>query len=96
IDNSQRTFHGALLDAEILADVYLAMTGGQSGLFEEGVGASQPGVVGEQIRRLDPDRPRLPVVRASERELAAHNAWLDELDKESEGRCVWRRAEGVQ
>lgn len=95
IDNSQRTFHGALLDAEILADVYLAMTGGQSGLFEDHAGHAQLGVVRVEIRRLDPDRPRLPVIRASAEELQAHLAWLEELDKATEGRCIWRQLDSA-
>ena len=91
IDNSQRTFHGALLDAEILADVYLAMTGGQSGLFEDHADPAQLGAARVQIRRLDPNRPRLAVIRASDEELQAHAAWLNELDKATEGRCIWRQ-----
>ncbi len=79
IDNSQRTFHGALLDAEILADVYLAMTGGQSGLFEEARGAQRAGLGEQIVRQLDPNRPPLLIIRASAEELAAHDAWLAEL-----------------
>ena len=95
IDNSQRTFHGALLDAEILADVYLAMTGGQSGLFEDHAGPAQLGAARVQIRRLDPNRPRLAVIRASDEELQAHAAWLNELDKATEGRCIWRQLDSA-
>ena len=95
IDNSQRTFHGALLDAEILADVYLGMTGGQTGLFEDHAGPARLGVAQVEVRRLDPDRPRLLVIRASAEELQAHRAWLDELDKATEGRCVWRQLDTV-
>lgn len=91
IDNTQRTFHGALLDAEILADAYLAMTGGQTALFEEGVGSMHLGAAKFEIRRLDPNRPALLVIRASDEELTAHRAWLEELDKQTEGRCVWRQ-----
>jgi DNA polymerase III subunit epsilon len=96
IDNTQRTFHGALLDAEILADVYLAMTGGQTGLFEEGAGSMHLGAPKFEIRPLDPNRPALAVIRASDEELAAHRAWLEELDKQSGGRCVWRQIETSQ
>ncbi len=100
VDNSQRTLHGALLDAEILADVYLAMTGGQTGLFEETHShlrnATASNVVAPtDIRRLDPNRPKLPVIPASAEELAAHQAWLDELDKKSGGKCVWKKIEVV-
>jgi len=91
IDNSQRTLHGALLDAEILADVYLAMTGGQTGLFEEGRDGSQQRLGDSAVRRLDPSRPPLLVIQANEQELAAHRAWLDALDRQSEGRCVWKQ-----
>ncbi|MDO8596312.1 MAG: DNA polymerase III subunit epsilon, partial [Sulfuricaulis sp.] len=77
VDNSSRTLHGALLDAEILADVYLAMTGGQTGLFEDThshlKNATATNVVTpSDIRRLDPNRPKLPVIPASAEELAAH------------------------
>lgn len=95
IDNSQRTFHGALLDAEILADVYLAMTGGQSGLFEDHAGHTQGGAAQVEIRRIDPDRPRLPVIHASVEELQAHAAWLEDLDKATEGHCIWRQLESA-
>jgi DNA polymerase III subunit epsilon len=93
VDNSQRELHGALLDAEILADVYLMMTGGQTALFsyEE----SETAVVGPEtleIVRLAVDRPRLRVIVASALELTRHGAMLDELDKLSRGNCVWRRA----
>lgn len=91
VDNSSRTLHGALLDAEILADVYLAMTGGQTRLFEELHGGSKSGAVQASARRLDPNRPLLPVVAVSPDELAAHRAWLEELDKASGGRCLWKQ-----
>jgi DNA polymerase-3 subunit epsilon len=92
IDNSQRTLHGALLDAEILADVYLAMTGGQVTLFAEGGDPGQADAgVATQVRRVDPDRARLPVIRASGEELQAHEQWLAELDRAVGGSCVWRQ-----
>jgi len=94
VDNSHRTLHGALLDAEILADVYLAMTGGQTGLFEDSHGAAPSAASSappSDIRRLDPNRPQLPVIAANAEELAAHQAWLDEIDKKSSGRCVWKK-----
>jgi DNA polymerase-3 subunit epsilon len=91
VDNSGRTLHGALLDAEILADVYLAMTGGQTALFEEARHSSQPAAVSAEIRRLAADRPRLAVIAPSAEELAAHQAWLDELDKKSGGQCLWKQ-----
>jgi DNA polymerase III subunit epsilon len=91
IDNSQRTLHGALLDAEILADVYLAMTGGQSALVleqERDEAAAQQRV----IRRPPESRPALPVIRASAVELALHEHRLDAIDRASGGACVWRRS----
>jgi DNA polymerase-3 subunit epsilon len=99
IDNSQRELHGALLDAEILADVYLAMTGGQVALSLEGLregGAVQAATV----QRLDPDRPPLRILRATAEEAAAHADYLDVIQKKSGGACVWTRlawgeAEGV-
>jgi DNA polymerase III subunit epsilon len=98
VDNSQRSLHGALLDAEILADVYLAMTGGQAALFEESHSHLKSATTGNisapsDIRRLDPSRPRLPVIAPSAEELAAHADWLDELDKKSGGKCVWKKLE---
>lgn len=91
IDNSQRDLHGALLDAQILADVYLAMTGGQTALSLEAEEAGADGVVTRGIRRLAPERPPLAVVRASAEELHAHEAWLARLDEASGGTCLWRR-----
>ena len=93
IDNSQRTLHGALLDAEILTDVYLAMTGGQTALFQD---AGQPlpaGAVGAGPVSVDRDRTPLPVIRASAGELAAHVAWMDEIDRKSGGKCIWKKIE---
>jgi len=90
VDNTQRTLHGALLDSEILADVYMAMTGGQTGLFEDRTGA---GDIGAQsaMKRIDSERPPLPVLQPDAEELAAHEAWLDRPDKKSENGALWRR-----
>ncbi len=85
IDNSQRQKHGALLDAEILAEVYLAMTGGQSVLFQEEQGVEQGSGEGQGIRRLPAGRPALAVVRASAEEQAAHEAFLESLGDD----CLW-------
>ncbi|MGD8931592.1 MAG: DNA polymerase III subunit epsilon [Chromatiales bacterium] len=87
IDNSHRELHGALLDAEILADVYLRMTGGQALLsLDNGNGETSSGVAAE-IRRLPKGRWRLKVVPASPQELEAHEARLDSMGE----KCVWRR-----
>jgi len=95
VDNSQRELHGALLDAEILADVYLAMTGGQTALelasFEAEASAAMRQDGG--IRRLTLVGATLKVVRASVEDLAAHEKQLERLDKVSGGKTVWRTAE---
>jgi DNA polymerase-3 subunit epsilon len=94
VDNSNRTLHGALLDAEILADVYLAMTGGQAGLFEEPRNASaKSNAAVSEVRRLDTDRPRLAMPVPTADELAAHHAWMQEIDKKSGGKCLWNQIE---
>ena len=91
IDNSQRTLHGALLDAEILADVYLAMTRQQDSLFVQESAATVRRK--QESRRAAPprSRPSLLVIRASAEECASHDQYLDMLDKKSGGACVWRR-----
>jgi len=89
IDNSHREKHGALLDAEILADVYLAMTGGQATLSLDS--AIDPGAARAREQERGPlHRPAaLRVVPASADELAAHAGRLTAIDKASGGRCVW-------
>jgi len=89
IDNSQRQKHGALLDAEILAEVYLAMTGGQSTLLLDAGSEESEGVTGSVVRPLSGDRPPLPVIHASEAELALHQACLEAIDEASGGNCLW-------
>lgn len=94
-DNRDRTYHGALLDAEILADVYLAMTGGQVGLAlgqEESEAGAGPR--SEGLRRLAPGRAPLPVIRADSEELRRHEERLAILDKAAGGACLWRRLGG--
>ena len=95
IDNTSRTLHGALLDAEILAEVYLAMTGGQAslGLGADGSDASGSGIgdADVAIRRLPADRHPLTVLRASSAELERHEAKLQELDQ-SAGEALWRKS----
>lgn len=85
IDNSHRELHGALLDAEILADVYLLMTGGQFSLLDVDESEAEKK---QEIVRLSADRPRLKVVSCTEKELEAHQKRLEEITKES-GECVW-------
>lgn len=93
VDNSQRDLHGALLDAEILADVYLAMTGGQTALQLGGANeaASTGAAVSSDIRRLAAQRPSLPVIRASAEELEAHARNLDTIATASDGEVLWRK-----
>ena len=96
VDNTQRELHGALLDARILADVYLAMTGGQKALFalDDDEGQANDQGTERGIRRLSADRPVLAVVRPGERELQAHEALLDRIDKAS-GAARWRQQGGA-
>ena len=91
VDNSQRDLHGALLDAEILADVYLAMTGGQTtfALSDAEVNEAAGNSGGERIIRLAPDRAPLLVIAPSAEELAAHEAQLDAIAS-SAGKVLWR------
>lgn len=94
IDNSERALHGALLDAEILADVYLAMTGGQSRLLLET--EMEPEVVTimanqAPVVRLSKDRAPLPVILASATEQEAHTRQLEGIDRTSGGKCIWLR-----
>ena len=92
IDNSQRELHGALLDAEILADVYLTMTGGQVSLSLDSHVDSN-GQRRSTIQRVAADRQPLPVLKADEAEIQAHPARLDAIDKACHGSSVWRRLE---
>lgn len=90
VDASNRDRHGALLDAEILVDVYLAMTGGQTALLLDEVTtfdapARKVGAPGE--------RDQLTIVRANDEELSAHEAWLDLLEEHGQGKCMWRAVE---
>lgn len=89
IDNSSRDLHGALLDAGILAQVYLVMTGGQVKLALGGQGEAGQEAGRHPVRRLPADRPPLRVVRATDAELQAHQRRLAAIDKASEGHCVW-------
>jgi len=96
VDNSQRDLHGALLDAEILADVYLAMTGGQTTfqLSDATANSGDGGPGSQQIKRLGADRPTLPVIRATAQERAAHAAQLEAIAASNGGRVLWRELDG--
>ncbi|WP_313916516.1 DNA polymerase III subunit epsilon [Tahibacter sp.] len=91
IDNSHRELHGALLDAEILADVYLALTAGQ-GALDFAVETESPQAKASAFHAAG-DRPAVRVRLADLEELAAHEARLSAIDKASKGGCVWRRVE---
>jgi DNA polymerase-3 subunit epsilon len=87
IDNSHRELHGALLDSEILGDVYLMMTGGQVSLsFSQSERNRQAGQF--TIRRVAEDRPKLAVILADDNDLLAHNERLAAIEKKA-GICVW-------
>ena len=89
VDNSQREQHGALLDARILMEVYLAMTGGQATLILD-TGNNRPDSNGI-IRNLDPGRAKLKVILPDPEEVAAHQERLREIDKKSAGKCIWEK-----
>jgi len=88
VDNSNRAFHGALLDAGLLAEVYVRMTRGQGSLVIDS-SASTPGHRSD-VSRLDLSQIVLPVTLAVQAELQAHEEWLKDLDKASGGKTVWR------
>lgn len=87
IDNSKRVLHGALLDAEILADVFLMMTGGQIALLvdEENTTAQ----IGEEVVKMSYDLSNAVVLNASDEELNAHETFLALIEKKSKGSCIW-------
>jgi DNA polymerase-3 subunit epsilon len=93
VDGSRRELHGALLDAELLLDVFLAMTGGQGALTLESDAAAPNAALA--ARRAE--RPSWPLLvrRATEAELAAHERMLEALDRVSGGRTVWRALDPV-
>ncbi|HXJ52574.1 MAG TPA: DNA polymerase III subunit epsilon [Burkholderiales bacterium] len=88
IDNANRTLHGALLDARLLAECYLAMTRGQESLMME---LEAPAAAAAAAAGLILDVSKLIVQRASAEELAAHESYLDALEKDAKGPSVWRR-----
>lgn len=88
VNNSGRALHGALLDAGLLADVYLAMTRGQESLaiaLDEGLGKARA------VRRAAGERAALRILGADPEELAAHAAYLETLDRENRGTTIWSR-----
>ncbi len=89
VDNSARELHGALLDARILADVFLAMTGGQTDLSLSSDGAASASGETSAIRRLAAERVKAPVLAASATELEAHQKMLQVLSKSSGRELNW-------
>jgi DNA polymerase-3 subunit epsilon len=87
VDNSSRTLHGALLDAELLADVYLAMTRGQESLMMDIVGESHADGETPVVVRSQP----LVVIAAEADDLATHEQYLEGLDKAAGGTCLWKQ-----
>lgn len=96
VDNSQRTLHGALLDAEILADVYLLLTGGQVDLVLDAGAGDTSGQDLHSVKRLDADRPPLRVIRANDLERELHDRKLDEIEQQSGQLSVWRKIESEE
>jgi len=95
IDNSKRTLHGALLDAEILADVYLSMTGGQTSLFAEEDEDVPAIIAATEENKIEPEQnavvfsDNLNVLQPNEGEIQAHLELLKMINKKSGGKCVW-------
>lgn len=93
VDNSNRELHGALLDAEILAEVYLLLTGGQTALSLDA--GSENGGGSGGLRRLNSDRPELAIIKATETEREAHQAFMAALEQKV-GETVWNKLEGAE
>jgi DNA polymerase-3 subunit epsilon len=91
VDNSHRDLHGALLDAEILADVFLMMTGGQSSLIEEEQTSNAHLQTNQQNKIEYVNRPPLSIIFCSEEDLLAHQQRLQAIDKASGGACMWSK-----
>ena len=87
VDNSGRTLHGALLDAELLADVYINLTRGQNSLMMDAGNTAQSG---DNAPAIDFSQFLLPLLAANDDELAEHEKLLADIDKASKGKTVWR------
>ncbi|MFV1982495.1 MAG: DNA polymerase III subunit epsilon [Thiohalomonadales bacterium] len=92
VNNSERDLHGALLDAEILADVYLSMTGGQVKLSLDNFSDDLVNQEQSQIRRVDINRSKLRVILPSDRELEEHELKLNNIEKASNGKNLWHNS----
>ena len=95
VDNSGRTLHGALLDAELLSDVYINLTRGQDALLVSDEPSLSEQTVGIAIPSIDLSQFKLPVLKANSQELEAHASVLKDLDKSSGGKTVWRTFEAA-
>ena len=93
VDNSNRDLHGALLDAGILLDVYLAMTGGQASLSLGG-SSKKSDNIRKSAQRIDADRPRLKIIEPSAAELRLHELRLQDIERGSHGNCIWLKQNG--
>ena len=93
VDNSSRSLHGALLDAGLLAEVYIRMTRGQDSLVID-AGDDRPGTLA--VAAVDLAQYTLPVLQASDEERKAHESVLNDLDKACGGKTLWRRIEPRQ
>ena len=91
VSNAHRTLHGALLDAQLLAEVYLAMTRGQESLTID-LGTNPTPAVNMDAHDSGVLRPVLTVIQPSPGEVKAHRAYLEALDRETKGRCLWLAA----
>ena len=92
VDNSQRDLHGALLDAQILLDVYLKMTGGQTDLTFHSVATSH-GVKGKSEQYINNKHKKLVVIEPTESELAEHRMLLESIKDKNKGKCIWIETE---
>ena len=96
VDNTKRVLHGALLDAELLADVYIRLTRGQDALLMDDHGDAGGGDAHAAFEAVDLSRFELPVPRADAAEAEAHAKLLVDLDKAAGGACKWRALEPAQ
>jgi len=92
IDNSHRSLHGALLDTELLAEVYFAMTRGQESLLGDDI---LPAARKAAVLSTDASRPQLRVLQPSAEELAEHAQQMTDIEKASKGACLWKTLENA-
>jgi len=95
VDNTHRTLHGALMDAELLAEVYINMTRGQDALLMDADGSEGEGQGTVEVAAVDFSALSLPVIQPTEEEAAAFEIALADIDKASGGKSVWKTLEAV-